>query len=161
MARVEVKHGGMTNPDAKKIPPRTPIPSGVYNALIVGVQNGLTKQTPALQKVTVEFQILYSSEKKEETFKNRRVFQDYVLESGSNEETNQLRRAQLVQLLDATKTPYDDNGFDDDDLKNKPCRITIRSKKGNEVDPISNQPIMFANVVMVDTAEEVDQSALV
>lgn len=161
MARVEVKHGGMTNPEAKKIPPRTPIPSGVYNSLIVGVQNGLTKGTPSLQKITVEFQLLFRSEDKDESFKNRRVFQDYVLEPGSNEEVNQLRRAQLVQLLDATKTPYDDAGFDDEDLKNKPCKITIRSKKGNEVDPITNQPIMFANVVLVDTAEEINQNDLV
>jgi hypothetical protein len=161
MARVDVKHQGLTNPESKKMPPRTPIPNGVYNSLIVNVQGGLTKTTPSLNKLTVEFQILYQSETHDEGFKNRRVFQDYVLEPGANDETNLLRRAQLVQLLDATGTQYDDAGFDDDDLKNKPCRITIRSKAGKEKDQMTGETIVFSNVVMVDTAEEINKDSII
>ena len=159
MAKIAVKHAGMTDPDAKKIPPRTPIAPGVYQAAIVNVQTGLTKTTPSLQKLTVEFQVLYNAETKDEGFKNRRVYQDYVLEPGSNEEANHLQRARLVQLLDAAKVPYDATGFDDEDLKSKAVKITVRTRQGTQQQQDGTYPV-FANVAMVDAPDDVNPDDL-
>lgn len=158
MARVTVKHQGITNPDAKKPPKREPIPEGTYAAIIMKAVPGGTRSNPPLAKVAVEFQILYAQLEdgsKDEALKGRRAFQDFILEPDeSMPDLSERRRYELVMLLDATSVEYTDDGFDSDHLHNKSVLITIKHREGNKVDPETGNKPIFTNVTKIDAISD-------
>lgn len=165
MARVAVRHPGMTDPSAKNKPVREVVPEGKYSALIHEVKDGATRSD--LAKITVEFLVMGKVDEetgavdKDDKSTGRRVFQDYVLER--NEQYPDLSdrwRWELIMLLDAAGAPYDDDGFDDEDLKNKAVLITVRHREGDKTDDEGN-PIVFTNITHVEDPEPVDESDLV
>lgn len=164
MARVAVTHPKLTGEDAKQAPKREPIPPGKYNAIIMNVSAGSTKHQTPLSKVSVEFQIVHQVLDDGETddiHKSRRVYQDYILEDDpSMPDLSEQRRYELRCLLDACDVDFDDDGFDTDDLKEKPVIITVRHREGNQLDDDGNKRI-FTNVVKVDSAEEITSEQLV
>jgi hypothetical protein len=165
MAKVKVAHKGLGSDDAKDAPKREPVAPGQYAAQTMGAVFGPTRHSPPLEKVSVEFQILYGigadGDEHDETFQGRRVYQDYILEPDpSMPDLNDQRRFELRQLLDATAAPFDDDGFDTDDLINKTVHITIKHRKGKQPDDDGHYPV-FTNVTKVDTAEKVEADDLV
>jgi hypothetical protein len=165
MPEVKVTHAGLKGDDAKVAPKRTPVPEGLYHAIIMSASLRTTKGSPPLQKVSVEFQILFGvdegSEAHDETQQGRRVYQDYILEADERwPDISDQRRYELRQLLDATEIPFTDDGFNTDHLINKSVKVTVRHRKGSEADSDGNLPI-FTNVVKVDTAETVSADDLV
>lgn len=168
MPEVRVKHQGVNSEDAKKPPPRRePVEPGCYHALIMKVGMGTTRYEPVLEKITVEYQILFRDEDHDETHAGRRVWQDYVVEpTPGDERMSQVRRYELRQLLDATDTPYTEDPetkqgvFNTDHLLNKTVKIWIRHRHGKTPDEHGKLPV-FENVRKVDTAEEADDEDLV
>jgi hypothetical protein len=158
MPEVKVTHDSLKDPTAKEPPPRDPVAPGNYVALITSAVQGVTKGTPILTKVTVQYQLMHMELEDgalDDTYQGRVVYQDYILEKDpkSNPEMNQRRRYELVQLLEATNTPYTDDGFNTDHLANKTVRVLIRHRPGKQIDPVTNMIPVFANVVKVDTTE--------
>lgn len=165
MPEVKVTHKGLTSDEAKEAPKRTPVPAGNYHAIIMGAALKMTKGAPPLQKVSVEFQLLYGIEENgsghDEGSQGRRVWQDYIVEDDDRyPDISETRRHELRQLLDATEIAFTDSGFNSDHLLNKSVVITIRHRKGDRADEDGNFPI-FTNVVKVDTAEAVAADDLV
>lgn len=161
MPEVKVTLDSLTDESAKVAPLREPVPPGVYQAVIMAAPLGVTKGPPVLQKISVEFQILFNDEDKGDAQSGRRVYQDYLLEKiPGNPSFTQQRRYELVQLLEACGVPYTENSFNTDHLVNKVVKITVRHRKGKaekQGDPIP----VFANVAKVDTAEDVAEGDLV
>lgn len=156
MPDVRVTHDSLSSDDAATPPKREVIPVGTYVALIQDVKPGSTQGTPPLAKITVEFNILHD-ENGDDKLQGRRVFQDFILEKESNRESlNQARRYELRQLLDATETPYTDEGFNTDHMLNRTVVITVRHRKGKPRNAEEEKdPPIFTNVTKIDTAEEV------
>lgn len=163
MAVVRVKHPGIGTDDAKKPPKREPLPEGDYEATIMAANPGATNGSPPVQKVSVEFQILHAIKEdgsiEFESCAKRRAFQDYVLEPDERyPDMNETRRWEVQQLVDATGIPFElENGllaFDTDHLQGKIVRITIRHRKGRDIDEATGQPKIFTNVTKVDSAED-------
>ena len=165
MPEVRVNLGNMKDPEAKKVPERAPVKSGVYDALVMEVKPRPTNDTPPLDSLNVEFQLIHgidpeNKDDKDKTFAGRRVWQTFVLgaPASADQWTKDIRRAQLVQFLDAAGVVYTESGFNSDHFLNKTVRITIQQKtvsKKGEVDKI------YTNVVYIDTAAEVDEKDLV
>src|SRR5262245_44403448 len=163
MPEVKTTHKGLSNPDSAVKPVRVPVEPGVYMAMIMAAPNGVTKGTPPLMKISVEFQILYRDEDHDETQQGKRVVQDYILEDDPRQtDMSKQRLYELRMLLDATKTPYTDAGFNTDHLLTKTVKITVRHRSGkvDPADPTAPVPV-FSNVVKVDTSEKVNESELV
>jgi hypothetical protein len=162
MPEVKVNHDKLTDPEAATKPPkREPIKPGVYIAIIQAAPMGVTKGSPPLAKMSVEFQILHAAEKGDTSEAGRRVFQDYILEKDpSKTDLNAQRRWELRMLLDATGVPYTDNGFNTDHLVTKTVKITVRHRNGTQVDEDGKLPV-FTNVVKVDTADDIKDEDLV
>jgi hypothetical protein len=163
MPEVKVTHNKLTDPDAANKPPRRPpIVEGDYIAVIMAAPLGVTKGTPPLNKVSVEFQILHTADERKDTSESgRRVFQDYVLEpDAAKPDLSAQRRWELRMLLDSAKVPYTDDGFNTDHLVTKTVKITVIHKKGDKVDD-DGKPLMFTNIKKVDTAEEISDEDLV
>lgn len=165
MARVEVRHKGLTDPGAKAKPVREVVPEGKYSAMLHEVKGGATRSHMA--KITCEFIVLGRVDEdtgevnKGDKFTSRRVFQDFILER--NEEYADLSdrwRYELVMLLDATGCPYDDDGFDDNDLKGKAVLITVKHREGDKKDDDGN-PLIFPNVTLIEDPEPVSEDDLV
>lgn len=164
MAKVKVTHKNLTSPDATTAPKREPVPPGPYHATIVGAAEGATKHSTPLHKISVVFQILFGVAEDgthDESCIGRRVYQDYIIEDDpSMPDLSEQRRYELRMLLDATGIPFDDEGFDLDDLKEKTVVITVRHREGSKLDDEGNK-MVFTNVVKVDSTEQVDDSDLV
>lgn len=163
MARVAVSHEGMKDPGAAVAPKREPVPEGTYMALITKTVMGSTNKAPILSKMSVEFQILHGfrSAEKDETHSGRRVYQDYILDPDPRyEDLSKTRRAELVQLLEATSAPFDAAGFDDDDILNKTVKIVVKHRKSREPDSDGNHRV-FTQIDKIDSAEEVNQDDIV
>jgi hypothetical protein len=171
MAKVKVTHPGLTSQEAKDAPKREAVPPGRYHAQIMNVREGSTNHAEPLKKVTAEFQILFMiveadeeagiEENQDVTHKGRRVYQDYITEpENSSPDLSEQRRWELVQLLDATNAPYDDDGFDTDDLQEKVVIITVRHREGTKTDDDGKKRV-FTNVTKVDTAEAIGDDDLV
>lgn len=165
MPDVKVTHDSLKDPTAKDPPPRDPVAPGTYVALITSAVLGVTKGVPLLQKVTVQFQLLHMEKEdgtSDDTYQGRVVYQDYILEKdpSAHKERNQQRRYELVQLLDATNTPYNDDGFNTDHLANKNVKILVKHRAGTKADAEGKIPI-FANVAKVDTTEAAAAGELV
>jgi hypothetical protein len=161
MPQVKVNHDKLTDPSAAAKPPkRDPVAPGVYVAIVMAAPLGVTKGSPPLQKVMVEFQILHS-EKNEAHEAGRRVFQDYILEKdAAKSDMNAQRRWELRMLLDAAGVAYTDDGFNTDHLLTKTVKITVRHRNGTQKDEDGVLPV-FTNVVKVDTTEEIKEEDLV
>lgn len=161
MPEIKTNHDKLTDPNALQKPPkRPPVAAGVYVAIIMAAPLGVTKGSPPLNKISVEFQILHS-EKNDETEAGRRVFQDYILEKDpSKADLNAQRRWELRMLLDAAAVAYTDDGFNTDHLLTKVVKITVRHRNGTQVDEDGKLPV-FSNVVKVDTTEEIRDEDLV
>lgn len=164
--KVQVTHRSLTSDEAKKAPRRDPVPVGTYHATIMNVSTGTTNHNDnPLMKISVEFQILFSidpetGEKKEDQ-RNRRVYQDYILEhDDSRPDLSEQRRYELRQLLDACDADFNDEGFDTDDLQERTVVITVRHRESNKVDDEGNKRI-FTNVSKVDTAEEIAEGDVI
>lgn len=165
MPVVKVTHKALTSDDAKTAPKRTPVPPGVYHAVIMSAAHKLTRGSPPLQKVSVEFQILFGVEEDgsghDETSTSRRVWQDYICEDDERyPEISETRQHELRQLLDSAGCPFTDTEFNSDHLLNKNVMVTVRHKKGSEADADGNYPI-YSNVVKVDSVEKVSEGDLV
>lgn len=163
MARVPVSHEGLKDPDAAVAPKREPVPEGTYMALITKSVMGSTNKAPVLAKMSVEFQILHAivNDETDETCSGRRVFQDYILEPDPRyEDLSKQRRAEIRQLLDATNAPFDENGFDDEDIINKTVKIVVKHRKSREPDAEGNHRI-FTQIDKIDSAEEVAPGDLI
>ena len=140
MPQVKVTHEKLTSEDSKTAPVRVPIPPGNYHALIMAAQLRATRGTPPLQKVSVEFQLIYGIEEDgtghDETSQGRRVYQDYILEHDDRyADISAQRRYELRMLLDATDIAFTDEGFNTDHLHNKSVVITVRHRKAKEANP--------------------------
>ena len=164
MPEVRVNLGNMKDPEAKKVPERAPVKSGVYDALVMECKLRPTNDTPPLDSLNVEFQLIHGIDQetkaKDKTFAGRRVWQTFVLGAppSSDQWTRDTRRASLVQFLDAAKVVYDESGFNSDHFLNKTVRITVQQKtvsKRGEPDKI------YTNVVFIDTADDVKEEDLV
>lgn len=165
MAKVKVSHPNITSEEAKEAPKREPVPPGKYHVLIMNVNQGSTKHSTPLSKISVEFQILFGlgedGQKHDEEHAGRRVYQDFILEHDpSMPDLSEQRRWELVMLLDACNVEYDDDGFDTDHLKEKAVIITVRHREGSKTDDDGNKRI-FTNVVKVDSSEPVDEEDIV
>lgn len=159
MPQVKVTHDSLSSDNAKEAPRREPVPPGEYVAVIAAAPLGVTKGQPPLQKLSVEFHILYGcTEPKDTTHEGRHVYQDFILEKDPRmPDLSQQRRRELRMMLDATGVAFSDDGFNTDHLVTKVVRITIRHRRGKQPDADGNLPT-FTNVVKVDTAETVDTS---
>lgn len=171
MAKVKVGHTNVTGDEAKKPPKRDPVDAGWYNALIVAATLATTTKSPILTKVAVQFQILSrlpdDGEDKlpdgvnSEKDAGRRVFQDYILEPDPTmPQMNEQRRYELRCLLDAAEAKFDDDGFDTDDLIDKPVKIKVTNRAGNKVGEDGEVPI-FSNVRKVESLATVEADDLV
>lgn len=165
MAKVPVKHSDITSDDAKKAPKREPIPIGRYHAVTMKVNQGITGHKPEpFAKISVEFQIVAmigEDGELDESHKGRRVYQDYILEPDEmRPDLSEQWRYELVQLLDACDAEFDEDGFDDDDIKQKRVIISIRHRQGDKTDEDGNT-IVFTNVKKVESAEEVSEDDLI
>lgn len=162
MPEVRVTHDAMTDEGAAAKPPRRePVPAGTYIALIVAAPLGITRGTPPLQKLAVEFQILHETETNDEAQAGRRVYQDFILEKDpSKPDLNLQRRWELRMLLDATAVSYTDAGFNSDHLVTRAVKITVFNRNGTKVDEDGHVPV-FTNVKRIDSAEEVSPDDLV
>jgi len=158
---VKINHDKLTDPNASQKPPkREPVPPGVYIATIMAAPMGVTKGSPPLNKISVEFQILHD-DKNVATEAGRRVFQDYILEKDpAKTDLNAQRRWELRMLLDAAGVVYTDDGFNTDHLMTKTVKITVRNRNGTQQDEDGKYPV-FTNVVKVDTTEEIRDEDLV
>lgn len=163
MPEMKVSHADITSDDATKAPPpKEVIPSGVYHAAIMQALPGLTKTTPPLSKMSVEYQILFRAEDKDQTMQGRRVYQDYVLEKmPTDERMSQLWRKELVELLIATGTPYTAAGFNSDHLLTKEVKIQVIQRSGRVKDPETNAFPIFNGVKKVDTAVDIPDGDIV
>lgn len=159
MPQVKVTHDSLSSDNAKEAPRREPVPPGEYVAVIAAAPLGVTKGQPPLQKLSVEFHILYGcTEPKDTTHEGRHVYQDFILEKDPRmPDLSQQRRRELRMMLDATGVAFSDDGFNTDHLVTKVVKITIRHRRGKQADADGNLPT-FTNVVKVDTAEAVDTS---
>jgi hypothetical protein len=169
MPEIETEfEGSLRGDDAKKIPRREPLPDGIYDAMVMNVAMGVTKQNPPKKKISVEFQVLCEAKSKDEAGKGRRVWQDYIIQGSSDPFDGQRDRALLVQFLDAAGIEYTDKSFNTDHLLSKIVRITVRNKKGTQPDNQGRPPTdpnwdgpIFTNVWHVDTAEEISSADIV
>lgn len=165
MPKVQVTHKKLTDPNAKKAPRRDPVPVGRYHSIIMNVSQGTTKHDEPLLKITCEFQLVAlikeEGELEEKGIQGRRVYQDFIIQhSDDMPDMSERWRYELVSLLDATDVEYDDEGFDTDDLMQKPVIITVRHREGDKVDD-NGEPIIFTNVKKVESPEEVDEDELI
>lgn len=170
MPEITVKH----NVKDATPPQRETLPSGTYHATIVKVTPGLTNFEPKLQTISIEYSIVKTAagsivnDEKEDKYNGRSVYQDYILEPGAKEFTNQREAFRLQQLMAATKCPYKslEGGqisFNSDHLLTKGVKITVVQRAGKKRpgdDPKAPIPI-FNNVDRVDTEVEVDPATLV
>lgn len=163
MPEVKVTHKNITGEETKTAPKREPVPPAEYVAMIMAAPQGVTRGAPPLMKISVEFQIMYRAEDKNEEQQGRRVFQDYVLEDDpSNSDMSKQRAYELRMLLDATGVPYNDAGFNTDHLIGKTAKVTIRHRTGRPDPANPGAPVpVFSNVVKVDTTETVNTDELV
>jgi hypothetical protein len=159
MPQVKVTHDSLSSDNAREAPRREPIPPGDYVATIAAAPLGITKGSPPLQKISVEFHILYAcTEPKDTTHEGRHLYQDYILEKDPRTpDLSQQRRRELRMMLDATGVSFTDEGFNTDHLVMKVVKISVKHRKGKQPDENGNLPT-FTNVVKVDTAETVDTS---
>lgn len=165
MPRVKVTHKNLTDEEAKKAPKRTPLPVGPYHAVIQGASPGTTNHKTPLNKVSVEFQVVAKIEEDdtivEKPYQGRRVYQDYITEhSDDMPDISEIWRYELVSLLDAAQVDYDDEGFDTDDLLQKPVIVHIKHRTGDKEDD-NGDPIIFMNVKKVESPEKVDEDELI
>lgn len=159
MPQVKVTHDSLSSNTAREAPRREPIPPGDYVAVIAAAPLGVTKGTPPLTKISVEFHILYAcTEPKDTTHEGRHIYQDYILEKDPRTpDLSQQRRRELRMMLDATGVSFTDEGFNTDHLVTKVVKISVKHRRGKQPDEDGNLPV-FTNVVKVDTAETVDTS---
>lgn len=164
MPEVKVSHPTISGDDAKKRPRREPVPDGQYAAIIMGAPLGGTSTSPPLQKLSIEFQVLYAineDKSHDDTYKGRRVYQDYILEhDAANQEWSEKRRWQLRMLLDASEIPFTDSGFNSDHLVNKTVLITVYTKAGKERDADTGEIIQFTNIKRVDSLTQIADSEI-
>jgi len=159
MPAVKVEHdvGNATKP-----PPRQPLPPGTYDALVANSTIGLTKQT-GLTKLTIEYRIVKTAEG-DAAFGGRRVYQDYVLQRGLDDEMNAREAFRIRQLLDATGITYTSGGgsfeFNSDQMHNKAVRITVTQRPGKQPNAEGVIPV-FNNVDRVDMAGVLDDADVV
>jgi len=149
--------------DASKPPPRQPIPPGIYDSLIVNSTVGVTNKT-SLSKFTIEYRLLKTIEG-DETMSGRRVFQDYVLQPGTDPDMNVRERYRIRQLIDATGVAFaiDAAGsfeVNTDHMHNKSVRITVSQRPGKQPGPDGSVPI-FNNVDRVDTTVAIDEANVI
>jgi len=160
MASVRVTHHGLTSDEATKPPLRNPVEPGEYKVKIVRAEASITRSSPPLTKVTVEFSIIHGiGEDGEAVDKEagRRLFQDYILDPDPNYPgLDEVRVYELRQMLDATHIEYTDEGFDTDHLNGLLVNVKVKHRKGKTPDEDGRIPV-FANVYHVD--ECADQSA--
>jgi len=170
MPEVVVKH----NVKDATPPQRETLPSGSYHALLIKVTPGLTNFLPALQMISIEFQIVKTAEgsivndEKEDKYAGRSVFQDYIIERGSKEFTNQQNAFRIQQLMAATKCPNKELeggmiSFNTDHLLGKGVKISVTQRAGKKRatdDPKAPVPI-FNNVDRVDSEVEADEKDMV
>lgn len=157
MPEIKVKHNVK---DAQK-PLRTLVEEAEYEALIANVSEGTTNQSPPRLKITIEYQILKRIADGNETFKGRRIYQDYVIEPAGDD--NDAREAwRLKQVLEATKCKYDvvedTTVFNTDHLVGKPVKIEVTKRNGklkpeDLAKPVEQRPAVpqFNNVNRVDS----------
>jgi hypothetical protein len=169
MARVAVRHKNITAGDAKKRPVRKLVPEGRYAALIPNAKLGASNTQ--LSKLTVEFQItgvldeetnaIETDTEEAKPVIGQRMFQDFLLEEDTRyPDLAAVHRYELVKLLDACDAPYDDDGFDTDDIVGKGVLIRVVHREGNTLDEDGNKRV-FANVKDVDNPEPVNEDDLV
>ncbi len=169
MARVAVRHKDITKDDAKKRPVRKLVPEGRYSALVANAKTGASSTN--LAKMTVEFQLTGVLDEESGAIETegddvkkligQRIFQDYLLEEDTRyPELAKMHRYELVRLLDATDAPYDNEGFDTDDIEGKGVLIRVVHREGNKTDDDGNK-IVFANVKDVDNPEPISEEDLV
>lgn len=169
MPEITVKH----NVKDAEPPKREIIPSGCYHATIVNVVPGLTKFLPALRCITIEYSIVRTedgsavNDEPLDKYAGRSVFQDYVLEKGTREFSNQQEAFRFQQLMAATACPHKmlDGGqisFNTDHLLTKGVRIYVTSRAGKADPADPKKPIpMYNNVDRIDSEKEVDVEDLV
>jgi hypothetical protein len=160
MPEIKIQHNLNS---ADKPPARVAIPPGTYDALIVQVTVGLTRQTPSLGKFTLEYRILKDADGKTEQA-GRRVYQDYVYEQSGNPEQDGREAYRIRQLLDASGVTYQESGgafaFNSDHLQNKSVKIAVSQKPGTKPGPDGTLPV-YNRVDRVDTAEALREEDVV
>jgi hypothetical protein len=170
MPEIVVKH----NVKDATPPQREVLPSGTYHANIVKVTPGLTNFEPKLQTISIEYSIVKTAaasivnEEPEDKYHGRSVYQDYIIERGNKEFTNQREAFRIQQLMAATKCPYKTHeggqiSFNTDHLLTKGVKITVTQRAGKKRegdDPKAPIPL-FNNVDRVDSEIEVPAEGLV
>jgi hypothetical protein len=144
MPEIRVKH----NVAAATQPVRQVVTPAIYEALIANVVQGVATTKPPREKITIEFQIVNRFEDKDEAFKGRRVYQDFLIEPGGDDKD--AREAwRLKQALAATGTVYRQEGeitiFNTDHLLGKSVKIEVKIREGklSEADmakPVEQRP---------------------
>lgn len=162
--KVRVTHQNFASDETKVAPKREPVPPGTYVAMIMAAPLGVTRGTPVLQKLSVEFQIMHSAENAaDQAQQGRRVFQDYILEhDAANVDLSRQRAYELRMLLEGAGVPFDDEGFDPSQLVAKVVKITVRHRLGrpDPQNPTAAVPV-FSNVTKVDTNETINEADLI
>lgn len=171
MAKVTVRHPGMGSREAGTPPKRDPVPEGKYAALIMAASvDTANRFVPPVQKIRVEFQLLHrilDDGKVDETGSGRRVFQDFLLAPANDyPDLDQLRRFELVQLLDACHIPRDADGafeIETNDMLQKTVFVHVKNRNGKEKDrdPDTGQLPVFSNVTRIESAEVVEAEELI
>jgi len=131
--------------DAQK-PVRKAIEGGFYDSLIVACKQGIAKTTPAVMKISLEFQITQRSHDQDATYKGRRVFQDYLIEPLPADPERTARETwRLKQVLDACSVPYktEDGStiFNTDHIVGKAVKIEVKTYTPNPTEEDMKLPV--------------------
>ena len=170
MPEITVKH----NVKEAQPPQREVLPSGDYHAIILKVTPGFTNFEPKLQMISIEYQITRTADgsivndEPADKYQGRSIFQDYIIERGTKEFSNQQNAFRIQQLMSATGCPHKDLdggqiSFNTDHLIGKGVKITVNQRAGKlkpNVDPRTPVPI-FNNVDRVDSEISADDPSVV
>lgn len=114
--------------DSKK-PVREPVPEAEYLVRVVSAQEGKTREQKPRLMLRVEFVVLHDKDL-DDTYKGRRIWQNYILEAREGDDSGDVSRKLLTQLLDAVKASYTEKTFDSEDLLHNKCWVRVRHRKG-------------------------------
>lgn len=170
MPEVKVKH----NVKDATPPLREVLPSGTYHALIIKIVPGVTRFKPELETISIEYQVVKTADgsvvngEKDDKYHGRAVYQDYIIEMGTNDYNNQREAFRIQQLIAATGIPHTvhEGGqitFNTDHLTGKGVKITVTQRAGKKRpgDDPKAPAMLFNNVERIDSEQEIADENLV
>jgi len=188
MAKVVVKMPATMAGSTPAAPERERVPDGEYMALVAKVTEGFTQGSPPIEKIQVEYQIMWrilENNAKDESCEGRRIWQNYIygLDTSVDQNIVNLRMYELKMLLLATATAFeevpvtDEAGketglvalsFDTDHIVAQPgkeqptVRIVVANKTSKRKDATGQETTStFTNVTKVDVAQDATDDQLV